>query len=164
MYAVIDLETRTLVRVVASGRNLVTAAGGAISQASLLSREDLLSKGVIPITDPGQPDPALFRVTGQRVVIEWPNAAFVYDAEPIPAAEVRTNAIAAIKAHAAALLTPTDWLAIRASETAAPIPVEITAYRAAVRAASNEAEDAIATVGDDTAAILAVIPEWPTQP
>ncbi len=162
MFAVIDPETRALLRVVASGRNLVTAKGETITEAALLSREALAAFGVLPITDPGQPDPALYRVTGQRVVIDGDTAAFAYDAEAIPAADIRAKAIAAIKAQADALLTPTDWLAIRASETGAPIPAATVAYRAAVRAASNDAEAAIAAAGDDTAAILAAAaPAWP---
>lgn len=162
MFAVIDLKTGEVVATPVSGRGLKTAAGETISEATLLSRAELLAKGVIPITDPGQPDPTLYHVTNQRVVIDWPNAAFAYDAEPIPAAEIRAKAIAAIKAQADALLSPTDWLVIRASETDAPIPAATVAYRGAVRAASNDAEAAIAAAGDDAAAILAAaIPAWP---
>lgn len=161
MFAVCDLTTHDLIRIATSGRNLETAAGETITDASLLTRDDLLAKGVIPITDPGKPDAALYRVTNQRVVIAWPNATFAYDAEPIPAAEIRAKAIATIKATADALLTPTDWLVIRAAETDAPIPAETIVYRAAVRAASNDAEAAIAAAGDDAAAILAVVPAWP---
>lgn len=161
MFAVIDLETGELVATPISGRGLKTAAGETISEASLLSRAELLAKGVIPITDPRAPDSTLYRVTGQRVEIDGDTAALAYDAEVIPVAEIRDKAIAAIKATADALLTPTDWLVIRSAETTAPIPAAIVAYRAAVRAASNDAEAAIAAAGDDAAAILAVIPAWP---
>ncbi len=162
MFAVIDLKTGEVVATPVSGRGLKTAAGETISEATLLSRAELLAKGVIPITDPGQPDPALYRVTGQRVEFDGETATLAYDAEAIPAADIRAKAIAAIKANAAALLAPSDWLVIRASETNAPIPAETIAYRGAVRAASNDAEAAIAAAGDDAAAILAAaIPAWP---
>lgn len=161
MFAVIDLKTGEVVATPVSGRGLKTASDETISEAALLSRADLLAKGVIPITDPGKPDPALYRVTGQRVEIDGDTATLIYDTEAIPAADIRTKAIAAIKAQADALLTPTDWLVIRSAETAAPIPAATVAYRGAVRAASNDAEAAIAAAGDDAAAILAVIPAWP---
>ncbi|SBW09121.1 hypothetical protein KL86APRO_12520 [uncultured Alphaproteobacteria bacterium] len=163
MFAVLDPATGKP-RLILSGRRLVTPAGETLSDAALLSRAELVARGVYPVTDPGQPDPALYRVTGQRVQIADDGATLVYDAEPIPAAEVRVAKIAAIKAAADALLTPTDWLVIRAAETAAPIPATTVAYRGAVRAASNAAEAAVAAAGDDAAAILAVTPEWPELP
>lgn len=160
MYAVCDPNTHELIRTATTGR-MITLYDERTLSGVAGSREKLLALGVLPITDPGKPDPALYRVTGQRVVIDWPNAAFAYDAEPIPVAEIRANAIAAIKTTADALLTPTDWLVIRSSETGAPIPAATVAYRGAVRAASNDAEAAILAAGDDGPAILAVIPEWP---
>ena len=164
MFAVIDLETGELVATPISGRGLKTAAGETISEASLLSRAELLAKGVIPITDPRAPDPTLYRVTGQRVEIDADTGTLAYDAVAIPVAEIRDKAIAAIKATADALLTPTDWLVIRAAETDAPIPAATIAYRAAVRTASNDAEVAVADAGDDAAAILGVAPAWPEVP
>lgn len=99
MYAICDLVTHALVRIATSGRNLVTAAGETISDASRLSRADLLAKGVIPITDPGQPDQTWQRVVGDgREVIEWPNATLDYDTEPLSLAEAKAKRRAEIKA------------------------------------------------------------------
>lgn len=149
---------------IVSGRNLIAPNGETLSDASLFSREDLAAKRVRVVTDPGAPDPALWRVTGQHVARTEDGAVLVYDAEPIPAAEVRAAKVAAIKAAADALLSPTDWLVIRSAETAAPIPAATIAYRGAVRAASNAAEAAVLAAGENTAAIPAVTPEWPELP
>jgi hypothetical protein len=116
--------------------------------------------GKVPVE--GIADPATEIETGFTYIPEAGVARPIIAARP--AAEIRTKAVAAIKATADALLTPTDWLAIRASETAAPIPAATVAYRGAVRAASNAAEAAILAAGDDAAAILALIPEWPELP
>lgn len=163
MYAIIDPITGKP-RLILSGRRLVTPAGETLSDAALLSRAELVARGVYPVTDPGQPDPALYRVTGQRVEIDGHGATLVYDAEPIPAAEVRAQKVAAIKAAADALLTPTDWLVIRQAEGGAVAPADTLAYRAAVREASNTAETAVIAAGDDPAAIVAVAAEWPEAP
>jgi hypothetical protein len=160
MFAIID-STTGLPRLIPSGRNLTTPAGETISDATLKTRADLAALGVYPVSDPGQPDARLYRVTGQRVEIDGDTAALVYDAEAIPAAEVRAAAIAGIKAQAAGLLTPTDWMVIRAAEGGTALPTDVAAYRVAVRAASNAAEAAITEAGDDAAAILAVTPAWP---
>ena len=48
-----------------------------------------------------------------------------------------------IKAQAAGLLQSTDWYVVRKAEAGTEIPAEVTAYRTAVRAKSNEMEVAI---------------------
>ena len=48
-----------------------------------------------------------------------------------------------IKVQTAGLLQSTDWYVVRKSETGTEIPAEVTAYRTAVRAKSNEMEVAI---------------------
>lgn len=160
MFAICN-PAHELLRVAVSGRNLVTHSGETISDASRLSRADLLARYVIPIDDSGGPDYRLFRCTGDHIDLDWPRATRVYDGAPIPAAEIRAKAVADTKAMAAALLTPTDWMVIRQAEGGAAVPAEILAFRAAVRTASNDAEAALAAAGDDAEAILAVIADWP---
>jgi len=48
-----------------------------------------------------------------------------------------------IKAQTAGLLQSTDWYVVRKAEAGTEIPAEVTAYRTAVRAKSNEMEVAI---------------------
>jgi hypothetical protein len=53
---------------------------------------------------------------------------------------IKTKLVSQVKATAASLLSPTDWKIVRFIETALPVGAEITAYREAVRAASNTNE------------------------
>ena len=59
---------------------------------------------------------------------------------------LKSQECARVKAQAGGLLAPTDWYVVRKSETDAAIPADVTAYRAAVRAASNSKEDQINAV------------------
>ena len=56
---------------------------------------------------------------------------------------LKYNAIAQVKATAAGLLQPTDWMVTRKAETATAIPDSVLDYRAAVRTASGTIETAI---------------------
>jgi hypothetical protein len=59
---------------------------------------------------------------------------------------LKSNAVSVVKAQAAGLLAPTDWMVIKATEVAEySVPSDILEYRAAVRAASNTIEAAINT-------------------
>ena len=67
--------------------------------------------------------------------------------------------IAEVKAEAARRLAPTDWYVIRAAEGGTPVPSDVLAYRAAVRAASNDIE-AMEPIPAD----LANDSYWPAPP
>ena len=56
---------------------------------------------------------------------------------------LKSNAIAQVKATAAGLLQPTDWMVTRKAETGTAIPDSVLDYRAAVRTASGTIETAI---------------------
>jgi len=56
---------------------------------------------------------------------------------------LKSNAIAQVKATAAGLLQPTDWMVTRKAETGTSIPDTVLDYRAAVRTASGTIETAI---------------------
>ena len=57
-----------------------------------------------------------------------------------------------VKRQAGGKLAPTDWMVIKATEVADyTVPADITAYRAAVRAASNTIEATIDGAADHTA-------------
>jgi hypothetical protein len=69
---------------------------------------------------------------------------------------LKSNAIAQVKATAAGLLQPTDWMVIKASEVADYSVDQATLdYRASVRTASNTIEAAI-TAAADHAAFMAL--------
>jgi len=57
---------------------------------------------------------------------------------------LKSNAVSVVKAQAAGLLASSDWMVVKASEVADySVPSDILAYRAAVRAASNDIEASI---------------------
>ena len=57
---------------------------------------------------------------------------------------LKSNAIAQVKATAAGLLQPTDWMVTRKAEAGTAIPSAVGDYRTAVRTASEAIETAIA--------------------
>src|SRR6056300_906213 len=62
---------------------------------------------------------------------------------------LKSNAIELVKTQAGGLLSPTDWMVIKASEVADyTVPTDILTYRAAVRTASNTIEAAITACTD----------------
>ena len=75
--------------------------------------------------------------------------------------QCKANLIAQIKQIAGSLLAPTDWKIIRATETSARIDDDTLAARAAIRAASNTNEAAVAacTTVDELAALQLTWPE-----
>lgn len=76
--------------------------------------------------------------------------------------QCKANLTAQIKQTAGSLLAPTDWKIIRASETSTTVDAETLAARAAIRAASNTNEAAVAacTTVDELAALQLT---WPTE-
>jgi len=71
------------------------------------------------------------------------------DGEQVVTKGLKSNAVSVVKAQAAGLLAPTDWMVIKATEVAEySVPSDIFEYRAAVRAASNTIEAAINAATD----------------
>ena len=65
------------------------------------------------------------------------------DGQQIITKGLKSNAIALVKTQAGGLLAPTDWMVIKSQETGEGVPNDVLAYRAEVRQASNDIEDAI---------------------
>lgn len=74
---------------------------------------------------------------------------------------LKSQVITQIKQTAASMLAPTDWKIIRAAETGTQIDADVLAARAAIRAASNTNEAAVAacTAVDELAALQLPWPE-----
>jgi len=66
------------------------------------------------------------------------------DGEQVITKGLKSNAIALVKTQAGGLLTPTDWMVIKATEVAEySVAPEVLQYRSDVRTASNSIEAAI---------------------
>jgi len=68
-------------------------------------------------------------------------------------ADLKKNMKAQVKALAASKLAETDWMVTRAMEGGTAVPDDVTAYRAAVREASNTKETEIEALADLDAVI-----------
>ena len=66
-----------------------------------------------------------------------------YEGNPRDVDQLKETMIEKIKNVAAGLLAPTDWMVIRQAEGGTPVPTDISAYRSAIRVASNEKEAAV---------------------
>jgi hypothetical protein len=86
-----------------------------------------------------RPDDAFYFVSG-------PDNTGAYTATPRDLAELKTKYIRQAKTTAFQLLKGTDWYIVRQMElgySEAPVPADVTSFRAAVRAASTSRCDAI---------------------
>ena len=87
-------------------------------------------------------------------IVEGPDNTGAYTATARDLAELKTQYIRDAKLTAFQLLKGTDWYIVRQMElgySEAPVPVDVTAFRAAVRAAATarcEAIESITTVED----------------
>ena len=91
------------------------------------------------------------RITGRRG--DW-------TVKPMDLDKAKARDIAGVKKTAAGRLAPTDWLVIRKADSGAVISEDISEFRAATRAYSNELEAAI-NAAADVDALIAVKQEWP---
>ncbi len=81
--------------------------------------------------------------------------------KPIDLDKCKANLIAQIKQTDGSLLAPPDWKVVRFAETGQSVGSDATAYRAAIRTASNANESAVAacTTVDELAALQLTWPE-----
>ena len=118
------------------------------------TRETFLSLGFQEVVIQARPDDAFYVVSG-------PNDSGVYSSTPRNLADLKTQYKTDIKHQAYKLIVGTDWYVIRLLElgaSEAPVPANISSFRAAVRTASDArcAEiDACASVADLEALVKA---------
>ena len=115
------------------------------------SYDDKVSLGLVWVDDPAPYDNRFYSDANTPKAIDDVNAVdengdpvLDENGEQIITRGLKYNAIQTVKAQAAGLLSPTDWMVIKAAEVADySVPAEVTTYRAAVRTASNDIEAAI---------------------
>ena len=106
--------------------------------------------GLVWADDPAPFDSRFYWSAGNPKALD--DVTETVDGEEITTAGLKTNAIAQVKATAAGLLAPTDWMVIKASEVADySVDADTLTYRAAVRTASNDIETAINGAADHAA-------------
>jgi hypothetical protein len=111
------------------------------------THETFIALGFTQVTIQPRPDDRFYVVVG-------PDNTGAYTATPRDLAELKTRFIREVKLRAFQLLKGTDWYIVRQTElgySEAPVPVDVTAFRTAVRDAVTsrcEAIEATTTVED----------------
>lgn len=77
---------------------------------------------------------------------------------------LKANAVAQANDTAHTILSPTDWMAVKAFETSTPMSAAWSQYRADVRAVANTARAAIEAATDIETLIEACKINWPNDP
>jgi hypothetical protein len=116
---------------------------------SLVTREERAAIGITEIVEQPRPDDRYYWVTE--------NDDGSFSTAPKDLAELKKIEIANIKLNAAALLAPSDWRAVRAFENGVAMDPAWTAYRAAVRKASSDAEAAVQAADFDALIKLSAV-------
>jgi hypothetical protein len=124
---------------------------------------DLKKIGVVPyVENIGGEDSEFFELSEpvKEITDDAVTVTVTATAKPLPV--LKAKATARVRKHARALLIDTDWLMIRKLETEKSAPQAILDHRASIRAASNDAEQAIDTAAD-VGAIETIISSivWP---
>jgi hypothetical protein len=103
--------------------------------------EEKAAKGLVWVDDPVQYDSRFYTGDGTPKALE--DVSEEIDGETVVTKGLKSNAIAQVKATAAGLLQPTDWMVTRKAEVGTAIPDSVLDYRATVRTASGAIETAI---------------------
>ena len=128
------------------------------------THETFTSLGFQQVTIEQRPDDRFYIVSG-------PDNTGAYSSTARDLAELKTQYIRDTKTTAFKLLKGTDWYIVRQQElgySEAPVPVDVTTFRAAVRAAATARCDAIdaTTTVEELATLLSdsnVYPETPDE-
>jgi hypothetical protein len=87
-----------------------------------------------------------------------------YTNTPKDLAGLKTQWVTTTNAAAYSLLLPTDWMVTKAFETQTPIPVNWSAWRAAVRTTAANTVTAINAATDVPSLQAAIVVDWPHDP
>ena len=124
--------------------------------------ETFAGLGFVQVTVGDRPDDRFYFISGPDDTGAYTATARLLEDEPAVDADgepvldrdgnqvinqgLKSNYIAQQKEVAGSTLAQSDWYVVREAETATAVPAEITTYRAAVRAACDSREAAIAAV------------------
>jgi len=110
------------------------------------SKAELADIGIKPYREVGVDSRYYWQ--GQATTEIGDEVVVTYASTPRDVADLKKNMKALVKALAASKLAETDWMVVRAAEGGTAVPEAVTAYRAAVREASNTKEAEIEALAD----------------
>jgi hypothetical protein len=110
------------------------------------SKAELANIGIKPYREVGVDSRYYWQ--GQATTEIGDEVVVTYASTERDVADLKKNMKALVKALAASKLAETDWMVVRAAEGGTAVPEAVTAYRVAVREASNTKEAEIEALAD----------------
>lgn len=127
---------------------------------NLSSPEEKTAIGLEEVVVVGQPlDPRYYWVSEQL-----DGATLTYTNTPKDLDSLKANTTAQINDAAHSLLSPSDYMTIKAIETGTPITDAWKFWRESIRTTASNAKAAVAAAADIDALIAATQIEWPHDP
>jgi hypothetical protein len=122
----------------------------------LSTLEEKTAIGITEVAEQPRPDDRYYWVTAN------PDGTFT--ATPKDLTQLKANATAQINAAAHSLLTPSDYMAIKAAETGTALDASWKTWRAQIRTEAQTARTAIAAATDIPSLITASTVTWTLDP
>ena len=123
--------------------------------------EQKAALGLVEVVATNQPFDPVYYWTGETL----DKATLTYTGTPKDLVEVQNNAVSSVRSSAYALLLPSDWMAVKAFETSAPMNADWSAWRASIRQTAADTVTAIqaCTTVDEVANVMSNI-TWSQDP
>jgi hypothetical protein len=130
----------------------------------LATQEEKNALGVMEVVYGARPDDKYYWVTESAPVINGNVVDIGFTSTPKDLANLKTNAINQVNQQAFSLLSPTDYMTIKALETNTTMPETWKTWRESVRTTAATAKTAITASTDIASLITASTITWPNDP
>lgn len=136
----------------------------AANWCNLSTPEEKAAIGMVDVVYGAQPSDQYYWVSQDAPVYNGTVVEINYTATPKDFAECQKQAVSAVYAQAYSILLPSDWMAVKAFETAVAMPQAWMDWRQAIRVQASDRRDVImaCTTVDQLAALPSV--QWAHDP
>ena len=130
----------------------------------LATQEEKAALGIMDVVFAQRPDDKYYWVTESAPVINGGVVDIGFTTTPKDLAGLKSNATSAIDQQAFSLLSPSDYMTIKALETNTSMPDTWKTWRESVRTTAANAKTAITASTDIDTLITASTVSWPNDP
>jgi hypothetical protein len=130
----------------------------------LATQEERIALGAVDVVYGQRPDDKYYWVTESAPIVANNVVEINYTSTPKDLAELKKNAIAQVNAQAFSLLSPNDYMSIKALETGTPMPDAWKTWRESIRTSALNAKNAINASTDIDSLISASTITWAHDP
>jgi hypothetical protein len=130
----------------------------------LATQEERIALGAVDVIYGQRPDDRYYWVTESAPVIVNNVVEINYTSTPKDLADLKKNAISQVNAQAFSLLSPTDYMSIKALETGNAMPDVWKIWRESIRTSALNAKNAINASTDIESLISACTITWAHDP